>query len=244
MLSPVTYDVLTQHIDDNCQVIHGLNFCSDVNYAVPSNPANTSSDLARYYDDMARSYFTNFSRSLQQIPCNTTPDAQYSLAVNCSTCEEAYKKWLCAVTIPRCMDFSSLKPYLHARNVAQDFLNGTKVSSLTDPTFSEFNRKTRYFGSSRNPDIDLNVRPGPYKEVLPCGSLCHKLVQSCPAALQFACPLDGKGFNHSYGVRGMDGNTPMCNNPGSLWGVSGGNRNIGSISFLITAVAVSSILLA
>lgn len=98
----------TTKSDENCAVIYNLTFCDQVNYAVPANPARySSSDLAALYDTTAQKMFQNFSHSLQQIPCNTTPSSQYSLAVNCTDCKNAYKSWLCAVTIPKCEDFSS-----------------------------------------------------------------------------------------------------------------------------------------
>ena len=98
----------TTKYDENCAVIYNLTFCNQVNYAVPSNPSRHSSqNLAALYDNTTYSMYQNFSYSLQQIPCNTTPTAQYSLSVNCTDCQNAYKSWLCAVTIPKCEDFSS-----------------------------------------------------------------------------------------------------------------------------------------
>lgn len=97
----------TKH-DENCAVIYNLTFCPQVNYAVPANPArNSTRNLAALYDNTTAKLYQNFSYSLQQIPCNTTPSSQYSLAVTCADCDKAYKTWLCAVTIPKCMDFSS-----------------------------------------------------------------------------------------------------------------------------------------
>jgi len=70
--------------------------------------------------------------------------------------------------------------------------------------------------SSRNQKIDTEIKPGPYNEVLPCKELCYGLVQSCPAALQFSCPLPRYGLNNSYGDWYTDGVGPgqvTCNNP-------------------------------
>ncbi|KAL9084666.1 MAG: hypothetical protein Q9159_005096 [Coniocarpon cinnabarinum] len=106
----VLYPVMnfTTKSDENCAVIYNLTFCDQVNYAVPANPARHSSQsLVELYDKATQNMFQNFSYSLQQIPCNTTPSSQYSLAVNCTDCKNAYKKWLCAVTIPKCEDFST-----------------------------------------------------------------------------------------------------------------------------------------
>lgn len=54
--------------------------------------------------------------------------------------------------------------------------------------------------------IDQIIKPGPWKEVLPCKDLCYNLVQSCPAALGFACPA-GRWLESSYG------NGSLCNDP-------------------------------
>ena len=106
----VLYPVMnfTTKSDENCAVIYNLTFCNQVNYAVPANPSRYSSQaLAALYDKTSQAMFQNFSYSLQQIPCNTTPSSQYSLAVDCNDCRNAYKSWLCAVTVPKCEDFSS-----------------------------------------------------------------------------------------------------------------------------------------
>lgn len=163
------------------------------------------------YDGWASDMYTNFSKSLQQIPCNTSSSAQYSLTRNCTDCASAYKQWLCAVTIPRCQDFSSTASYLQPRNVAQNFPNNTSGSGSL---FSADNRTKVYMNSSRNPLIDSDIAPGPYKEVLPCKDLCYHLVQNCPARLQFVCPLEGYGLNYTYGSPQVEGIGPgeiTCN---------------------------------
>lgn len=97
----------TTKTDPNCAVMFNLSFCADVNYAVPANPAKYSrAELSALYDNSTAALFQNFTWSLQQVACNTTSTAQYSLAVNCDNCTAAYKTWLCAVQIPKCADFS------------------------------------------------------------------------------------------------------------------------------------------
>ena len=239
------FTLTESELDANCQVIYNLKFCDEVSYAVPSNNKSDVSDLASWYDDNASAYYQNFTYSLEQIACNTTPSAQYSLAVNCSTCDAAYKQWLCAVTIPRCADFSSDDSYLQPRNINQMFLNGTEPSEKSNgPLFSADNQKKTYLNSSRNILIDQIIRPGPYKEILPCKSLCYGLVQNCPALLGFACPPKGQISNQSYwSAAGMDAEgRPMCNIPGAIWGVSDSTRLQFSGVFLIIAfiMALSS----
>ena len=207
--------------DDNCRVIYNLSFCDTVGYAVPANPNNfpSMSSLASFYDTNASLAFDNFNKSLEQIPCDTTSEAQWSLAANCSTCKDAYKKWLCAVMIPRCADYSSNESYLQPRAVNQTFINNTlPTAEFGDLTFSNANKSVWYYNSSRLPDIDKFVQPGPYKEVLPCIGLCYGIVQNCPAILGFGCPLVGKGQNRSYGY--VTNGSLTCNIPGAIWGIN------------------------
>jgi len=187
--------------DGNCRVIFDLPFCTDVAYAVPTNPFNSSLSsaqiLAQTYDNYTQLLYKNFDFSLQQIPCNTTNSAQYSLARTCDDCARDYKTWLCAVTIPRCTDFSTPAPYLVPRNVGQKFANGTQ-SSLSTYGLNDSLSTSFYSNSSRNPLIDTHIKPGPYRELLPCKELCYDMVQSCPMAMGFACP-GGRMLARSYG---------------------------------------------
>ncbi|KAL2003899.1 hypothetical protein VTN02DRAFT_1748 [Thermoascus thermophilus] len=184
--------------DDNCAVLFDLPFCSEVAYAVPSNPSLSVAQLKDIYDSHAKALYQNFTKSLQQIQCDAAPADRYSLAVDCTDCAAAYKQWLCAVTIPRCQDFSSNDPWLQPRNAGQAFLNGSTIPADSDL------RKNPVTSKSRISLIDDKIKPGPYKEVLPCQNLCYDLVRSCPASLQFSCPT-GQWLNSSYGRRDPNG---------------------------------------
>ncbi|KAL8927986.1 MAG: hypothetical protein Q9208_002061 [Pyrenodesmia sp. 3 TL-2023] len=221
----------TTKSDNNCKIIHSLPFCTDVAYAVPSNPNMNMTALVQAYDTYANDAYQNFSKSLQQIPCNTTASAQYSLARNCQDCDNAYKTWLCAVTIPRCADFSSPATHTHLmpRSISQNFINGTAPrEGPKGSLFSKENITSKHYGSSRNPMIDDHIKPGPYKEMLPCKDLCYHLMQNCPAALQFACPAEGRGLNYSYGHHSNKGEEWMCNWPGGRLVSSAGRTRFGS----------------
>lgn len=214
--------------DTNCAMVFNLSFCDTVSYAVPGNPNTFSNaiDLANFYDNAAAALYQNFDNALQQIPCEIDPTSQYSLARNCTDCAAAYKAWLCSVTIPRCMDFSSTASWLQERNVVQAFPNGT----MLDAAYVNASQNILYLNSSRNPNIDLYVQPGPYKEILPCDYLCYNLVQSCPSSMGFSCPLPGWiGFNHSYGLQpngsAEQENQITCNYPGAAYGFSAGSLN-------------------
>lgn len=223
-------------------MVFDLPFCTEVAYAVPANPDSmNSSELVKFYDDYAADAYKNFSRSLQQIPCNTTNTAQYSLVKNCDDCANDYKKWLCAVAIPRCEDFSTQDDFLQPRNVASAFFNGSFVDS--DSEFGNSTYKERlYSNSSRSTRIDEVVKPGPYKELLPCEDHCFSIVKSCPAKLGFSCPVNGLGMEQSYGKRAKSGKM-ACNLVGDDYNGNGaGSLQMGSwvaysaagIGFLVT----------
>jgi calcium channel MID1 len=192
---------------------------------VPSNPNNlNSTQLAQLYDNHAAAIYANFAKSLAQIPCEAPNSQRYSLARNCTHCEAAYKDWLCTVTIPRCEDFSTPGDFLQPRAVGQPFPDGSTLSA--DDLARENVTNTKMFNSSRNPLIDQVVKPGPYKELLPCDDLCYKLVQSCPAAMGFGCPLPGgTGFDGNY-VKHDEAAGLTCNFPGSAHFASGGGRRV------------------
>jgi calcium channel MID1 len=237
--------------ENNCALMYNLSFCSEVAYAVPTNPDKFSpetglANLAALYDSNAAQMYQYFNYSLQQIPCNTTSSAQYSLARTCDDCARAYKQWLCAVTIPRCADFSNPSGYLKPRNVGQPFINGSSISS--DLSLSTGQDQTLLAAvatnSSRNPLIDTSIQPGPYKEVLPCEDLCYGLVQSCPASLGFACPIAGKGLEESYGkrVNGSEG-IISCSYLGAAYYLSGSSMltpdfNVFRMALLVLIIGI------
>lgn len=204
---------LIHHAEENCKIIYDLTFCDAVAYAVPTNPNNqtlTIEQLRGTYDNYTYSLYTNFSNSLDQIQCHTAESSQYSLATDCDACRANYKLWLCAVTIPRCEDFSNTNnSALQPRNVGHAFPNGTMPSfTIVDHKHTQqqiLNAPSlMLYNSSRNPMIDQVIQPGPYKELLPCQELCFDLVQACPTALGFQCPKPqgyaGGVLGDSYGT--------------------------------------------
>ena len=233
----------TTKAENNCALMYNLSFCSEVAYAVPSNPRLYSPttglpDLAALYDSNAASAYQNFSYSLQQIACNTTSTAQYSLARNCDDCARAYKQWLCAVTIPRCEDYNNDAPWLKARNVAQPFANGTIITPSTPMDQALMTAVAT--NSSRNPIIDSTIRPGPYKEVLPCEDLCYDLVQSCPAILGFGCPYPGRGLEDSYGSKSNTSALIKCSYLGAAYYLSGAKGGVG-VDWSVLALAAATL---
>ncbi|KAK5993192.1 Protein yop-1 [Cladobotryum mycophilum] len=195
----------------NCRVITDLDFCTEVQWAAPGNNKLNNSELAKVYDDYAKMMYANFEKVMMQIPCEAPSTQQYSLARNCDDCVQAYKRWLCTVSIPRCEDFSKQDDFTMIRNAGQPFPNGTK---LPDDLLKVLEKKPAW-NASRNSFIDEQIAPGPYKEILPCEDVCYEVVQSCPAAIGFTCPRPHMvSFNVSYGRRDGDGAVVQCNYPG------------------------------
>ncbi|KAL6707125.1 hypothetical protein ACN47E_004877 [Coniothyrium glycines] len=208
----------TTKADDSCQVLFDLEFCDSVAYAVPSSSNFKGNDtgLGKLYDDQAKQYFQNFTKSLAQVACDTASEAQYSLARTCKDCETDYKRWLCSVLIPRCEDWTSDDPWLRPRRINELLPNGTlpyngDVSAEFNATF----RDRFAFKQSRNAMIDEIIQPGPYKEMLPCEDLCFDIVRSCPASLGFACP-NYPARALGYGKKDPKGNTLTCSYPGAV----------------------------
>jgi calcium channel MID1 len=86
-----------------------------------------------------------------------------------------------------------------ARNIGQNTINGA------EPDFSGQDLPANatslpWFSGSRNAAIDTVVKPGPYKEFLPCINLCYEIVKSCPAVMGFSCPRQEQLQNKSYGT--------------------------------------------
>jgi calcium channel MID1 len=253
----------TTKSDNNCALLYNLTFCDEVAYAVPSTPDFVSNytNFQHFYDNYTRTYYHHFNYSLQQIPCTTSSDAQYSLAKNCADCARAYKEWLCAVSIPRCEDFSANASYLQTRNVGQPFFNGSTLPDtylhtpytpmLKAPTlegtvaFSQTYLSSVATNSSRNRQIDAVIAPGPYKEVLPCEDLCYSLVQSCPAALGFGCPYPGRGLEAGYGTRHGNGNgTLTCSYLGAYVYTGAARRVFESVGSVVGVAVIAAVWLA
>ncbi|RCK65086.1 Stretch-activated cation channel MID1 [Candida viswanathii] len=175
---------------DACELIYDLEFCDQVAYSVPAlgDRLNDLDDNKNYtkklYDDYARSLYVNFSKSLQQVACDTSPDAVFSNLRTCDDCADSYKNWLCAVTIPRCSSRNQTGYILrNATNQRNDFLADT-INPISE-----------------------------YYEVLPCVNVCYAIVRDCPADFGFMCPTKNDSIKLSYywDAGDPDDQWPSCN---------------------------------
>lgn len=192
-------------LDGNCRLIYGLSFCDQVAYSVPADASLDINAVKDGYDSQAQALFEPFNVAISQFNCETT---RYSLVRNCTDCYNDYKRWLCAVTIPRCTStISGIED-----NIPQQSSTATAARALRAVNVNE----------SRNPWIDENMNPGGWIELLPCIDLCYFVVQSCPPFMQFNCPTGdlaklqyGYWRNMTVESNGMDiqfgTNLPTCN---------------------------------
>ncbi|SCU97328.1 LAME_0F19306g1_1 [Lachancea meyersii CBS 8951] len=188
LFSKSTFTTLS---DNSCSLIFGLDFCDGVAYSVPTSSLakDNKTAIAIMYDEIAKSLYANFSKALQIIPCDTELDAKYSPLRSCDDCADAYRNWLCAVSIPRCTTLQS-EYFIHRKK-----------------------------DDNRNDYLNQQIQPlNDYFEVLPCIDMCYSLVTDCPSDFQFSCPSKKSHSNLfylSYNVYKSDQPFDTCNYVGS-----------------------------
>jgi calcium channel MID1 len=155
-------------------------------------------DLVNFYDGNAQSLYGTFNNSIQQISCDTTDSAQYSLVSTCDDCAATYKTWLCAVTVPRCVDLST--PVLSSTAIIPRAMANATQEQLQEAGINGSYAQRSWVNSSRNALIDQVVEPGPYKELLPCADLCYAIARRCPTVMGFACPKQPALLARAYGI--------------------------------------------
>lgn len=178
----------TTQSDNTCSLIYGLNFCNNIAYSVPTSSfvGDNKTLMAETYEYITTGLYNNFTDALSLVDCDTELDARYSPLRTCADCADAYKNWLCAVSIPRC-------------------------TSKKSEFYLKRDRKV-----NRNKLIDLYIKPtSDYYEILPCIDMCHYIVRDCPSKFNFQCPDSNNHQElllHSYNFWiDMDDNMPTCN---------------------------------
>jgi calcium channel MID1 len=194
---------------DNCMLITDLTFCQEVAYSVPvTSQATLTTGLTpdavkALYDEYAQSQMGSFENVLGRYDCSKS---QYSLIRNCTDCTRSYKRWLCAVSIPRCTDVDDVKDsknigYVAPENMPKPDENPYLLDRSQGPVVVPRDANTTRSGVP--PLNSTLIQPGDYAEVLPCIDLCFDVVQSCPNFLGFNCPV--KNMYGNYGRNTKDG---------------------------------------
>ncbi|GAA5862046.1 hypothetical protein JCM3774_006151 [Rhodotorula dairenensis] len=201
---------------ESCRLVFNVPACPSVAYAVPAPHSIGTSQLISYFNETVSASLANFSRTLTTFPCDKEPYGLYSVVSKCADCLDAYRDYVCAVTMPRCDD---APPTVALNNSVPDTYdsNGELIASwlLPDsyqtslvradpfasrtPLFGPANLSSIFpflFNQSYPPDPDnlVDESPFPYNEIPPCLDVCNLVQARCPPFLQFVCPkTDGFG---------------------------------------------------
>ncbi|KAI0643232.1 stretch-activated Ca2+-permeable channel component-domain-containing protein [Trametes meyenii] len=183
---------VTKSATFNCPLAHSLPFCPTVAYAVPLvaprgiATAHTADTIPSDVTDTLVAVMANFTTTLTSQACGRD---EYSPLVTCADCQQAYRRWLCSVSFPRCGEIPvTVNPGGSDTQGAQVLLPALQtVKSGTTPR----NPVLPAFGSD-------------YQTLLPCLETCNAADRACPSFLQFKCPLPKFTAASSYGVGFID----------------------------------------
>lgn len=187
-----------------CTLVHSLPFCPSVSWAAPFPPldggggnAATTYTADNFPAPLLETFInslSNFSASLLTFPCGRD---LYSVVQNCSSCERAYRQWLCSVLIPRCGESGS-NPGENDPKIPPPALVDRSIGSA-NITANSPRIDQAAFSTNGNGNGVTN-----YQELLPCLETCHAVDRSCPPSLQWVCPRQGINAERSYGVGYID----------------------------------------
>jgi calcium channel MID1 len=173
--------------------VHSLAYCPSIAYAVPiAEPAfpataHSSSTLPDSVVDPLLSALTNFTTSLTTFACGRD---DYSPIVTCADCQQAYRKWLCAIWFPRCSEA--------APDTAGTTNDGQKPVSIPATALQPQASGT----TPRSPG--LAPFASAYTVLLPCLETCTAVDRACPNMMGFKCPIPRFNAGSSYGVGFID----------------------------------------
>ncbi|KAH6897652.1 calcium channel [Coprinopsis sp. MPI-PUGE-AT-0042] len=189
-----------------CTLVANLPYCPRVAYAMPLNAPPGGADiytgdtLPEPLREPLRSYLTNFTVSLGRFACGRD---LYSPLVDCIDCQREYRKWLCAISLPRCSEaspsnpdaFTALPPNPTATGLAATKNAQKQVLSALVPI------------QTSTPPRNTNLPPfnSPYQMLLPCIETCNAVDRACPPFLGFKCPTSNYNGASSYGIGYIDG---------------------------------------
>ena len=152
-----------------------------------SDPAAglTAADMPSDWAENLLSNMANLTVMLTTMACGRD---MYSPLVTCADCAAAYRNWLCAVSLPRCAEYTA---------PSSSSLAAASSTATIEPALSVMNAS-----SPRNQS--LPVFTDSYTVVLPCIEVCNAADRACPPFLGFRCPLPQYTASQSYGVGFID----------------------------------------
>ena len=174
----------------SCQLVHGLPYCPSTAYSIPlpeppeGAPAYNTSNLPSTLATPLLAYLSNFTASLLTTACGRD---HYSPIQTCADCQDAYRRWLCAVSLPRCGEFPQ-------NQQQQQQQQQQPLQPALSPQPSGTASRIAALGNSTG-----------YTALLPCIETCNAADRACPIFLGFRCP-EGKttSAQSSYGVGFID----------------------------------------
>lgn len=170
--------------------MHALPYCPTTAYTVPlpeppdGAPAYNASNLPDTLATPLLAYLSNFTASLLTVACGRD---NYSPLQTCADCQQAYRRWLCAVSLPRCGEFPSQQQPVQPPQQSQQQPALLQQPSGTAPRNAALGNSTVYTA------------------LLPCIETCNAADRACPVFLGFRCPNGKKTIaQSSYGVGFID----------------------------------------
>ncbi|RXW23504.1 hypothetical protein EST38_g2348 [Candolleomyces aberdarensis] len=170
--------------------------------AAPPNNAEiyTGDTLPEALSDPLRSYLTNFTVTLNTFACGRD---FYSPLVSCLDCQVEYRKWLCAVSLPRCSEPSPANPSGVTAVPAAPTVTG--LSATKNEQQGVLSALLPYQTSTPPRNSFLPQFGSPYQMLLPCIESCTAMDRACPAFLGIKCPTAQFNGAASYGIGYIDG---------------------------------------
>ncbi|KIJ37548.1 hypothetical protein M422DRAFT_50354 [Sphaerobolus stellatus SS14] len=209
-----------------CTLAHSLPFCPQTSYAIPLPPPSdgsatyTPSNLPSSVTGTLISSISNFTTLLLTFPCGRDV---YSFKQTCEDCQEAYRTWACAVSLPRCAEEIAL-PSPPPTSTAKSKASQTpiKPALLAHPEFPTRTNLSLTAPSSSSPAPAISQ----YTELLPCIETCNAVDRAAPPMFGWKCPGVDVNANETYGVGfidSWDGTVEGGGTPGvsvDRWGVA------------------------
>ncbi|BGP73581.1 stretch-activated cation channel mid1 [Rhodotorula toruloides] len=196
---------------DSCRLVYDIDVCPSVAYAVPAPASLDTPSLISFFNSSISASLTNFTRTMTTFPCGSDEMGRYSVVSTCQDCINAYRDYLCAMTMPRCTDAPSNATLNDTTLAAGDFLPSYAIPSQYDtslirtdpfasrtPLFGPSNLSATFptlFNSTYRPTRSnlLAQSPFPYTETPPCLDICYLVEARCPPFLGWSCPKNSDG---------------------------------------------------
>lgn len=154
-----------------------------------SAPAYNASNLPDTLSTPLLAYLSNFTTSLLTVACGRD---HYSPLQTCADCQEAYRHWICAASLPRCGEFPSTSQPRQLLQHQRQQQQPLQPALLPQPSGT----------APRNAALGNSTG---YTALLPCIETCHAADRACPIFLGFRCPSgDTTTARASYGVGFID----------------------------------------